>query len=369
MVEQDIPGDECPLPFLSPSRSSTSSWSIVSQLTRTRLTLGLWLIAALLDLLIAFSGGGSSATIMRVATTYSAGVVISLAALSLLPRSAAGVTEFSLVRILLVAIPSGAALFVVDVFGRAFAHGQSPFQSWPTPYFLRLRHNLAYFTMLFVFQSTFTWLMAAAQALERRERQLLEARLVALRLQLNPHFLFNTLSAIMTLVNEAGAAEAEQMIQRLSDFLQASLVEEASILVPLAAEIDMVQAYLEIEAVRFRDRLVVRYACEPGLDEARVPNFILQPLIENAVKHAVAVSKELVTISIEAKADGGDLILSVQDQGGQRSARVQSPGGGLGLRNVAARLETLYGSAGRITASPRDSGFAAVLRFPLRLVA
>jgi signal transduction histidine kinase len=358
------PDTEPLLPHLNDLSSSSMSWSMVSKLTKTKLTLGLWSIAAVLDLSIAFAGPATAATVVRVAVTYSCGFGLSLAAFHFLARGVTGVAGFSFIRILGIAIPSGTALFLIDVFGRVVAHGHPPFHPWPTDFFLRLRHNWAYFTMLFVFQSTITWLTASAQALARRERQLLEARLSALRLQLNPHFLFNTLNAILALVSEAGAVQAEEMILRLSSFLRASLADEPTVLVPLAAEIDMVQAYLEIEAVRFGDRLKIRYQCDADLDDAQVPNFILQPLIENAVKYAVAVSREPVTVSVEATLAGGDLILSVKDDG-RMSAGGEGSGLGVGLRNVAARLEALYGAAGSVAANRREVGFTAVVRLPL----
>ncbi len=345
--------------------SGSPSWSFVSKLATLKLAGGLWSIAALLDLAISFSGGGTLATIFRVTFTYCCGFGLSFVEYRLSTRKHKSVADFSLPRILLIAIPSGSILFLIDVFGRSFAHGHSPFQAWPLAYVLRLRPMWSYFTMLFVFQSTIIWLTTSAQTLELRERQLLEARLAALRLQLNPHFLFNTLNAILTLAREAGAVEAEQMIMRLSDFLQVTLEDEPAVLVPLAAEIDMIQAYLAIEAVRFGDRLIVSYACDASLADAQVPSFILQPLVENAVKYAVSPSTEPVTLRVEAKSVGNDLLLKVEDDGRSKPEVACAPGSGVGIRNIASRLEALYGAAASIEASRREVGFTAVMRLPL----
>lgn len=110
------------------------------------------------------------------------------------------------------------------------------------------------------------------------------------------------------MVVEAGADQAEEMIARLGDFLRITLAMEPTGLVPLASELKMVDAYLEVESVRFGDRLCVRYECGRDLSEAEVPSLILQPLVENAVKYAVAPSRDAVTIAIKAEAKAGNLV-------------------------------------------------------------
>jgi signal transduction histidine kinase len=341
--------------------------SFLLRMTAFRLMLGLWAVAAALDLAISMAGGGTAATFARVGFTYVCGFVISLAYYPIVGASVGRVSDISLLRLLMVTIPSGAILFVIDVFGRAFAHGHSPFQTWPAIFFERSRLNWTHLTILFLFQSIVIWLVGSAQALEQRESQLLKARLANLRLQLNPHFLFNTLTAISTLVKEENTKEADAMIMRLSDFLRMSLNHDQTVLVPLATEIELVQAYLDVESVRFGDRLAVSYNFDPGLSDLSVPNFILQPLVENAVKYAVAPSKKTVTLLIAATTRPGHLILRVQDSGHGSTFPSMASGTGVGLANVTARLEALYGEDGRLETHHDEAGFIATIYIPVAL--
>lgn len=221
-------------------------------------------------------------------------------------------------------------------------------------------------------------LLLLSEAIERvrsQERALAEARLTAqqaqlaaLRFQLNPHFLFNTLNAISALVIEAGATEAETMISKLSEFLRASLSSETGDLIPLEDELETIQAYLDIESVRFGERLAVEFTCAPNLADALVPSLLLQPLAENAVKYAVAPAKRTVTVRIEASQDAGNLVLIVADDGDPLADAKRRPGTGVGLSNVRRRLEALYGSEGVLETFPGESGFLALIRLPLRRV-
>lgn len=218
-------------------------------------------------------------------------------------------------------------------------------------------------------------LRSATEARER-ERLLAEARaatagaqLAALRHQLSPHFVFNALNALGSLVETGRTAEAGRMIERLSDFLRSSLAGEGEAFVTLDEELAMLQAYLEIEAVRFGDRLGVRYDCPPELRRALVPSFLLQPLVENAIKHAVAPAMRPVTITLAAQAQGQDLVLSVEDDGPGEGAdlSVKPRGAGVGLRNARERLAILYGPRGALEAVRRGLGFSATARLPLAL--
>jgi two-component system LytT family sensor kinase len=198
-----------------------------------------------------------------------------------------------------------------------------------------------------------------------------QARLQALRYQLNPHFLFNTLNAISTLVVDKRNAEAGKMIARLSDFLRMTLdrpdVEE----VPLADEIEFVRRYLEIEQVRFGDRLTVKIDVDDDAWTARVPALVLQPLVENAVRHAVAPREQGGRILIEARTTDGCLTLTVADDGPGLSG--SGNGIGIGLANTRERLQQLYGAAHRfglvsaIHCSPH-SGLRVQIDLPLRRV-
>lgn len=156
------------------------------------------------------------------------------------------------------------------------------------------------------------------------------------------------------------------MIGRLSDFLRASLSSEPGAFNSLESELHAVQAYLDIEAVRFGERLAVRYICDTETGGAMVPPLILQPLVENAVKYAVGPSKRTVTITVEARSADEWLELIVSDDG-----RISAPAGhgtGVGLRNVAGRLDALFGAEATLEAVSREGGFAATIHMPLRRV-
>lgn len=215
-------------------------------------------------------------------------------------------------------------------------------------------------------------LMTIEAAVERRERdrQLDDARaaatgarLAALRHQLNPHFMFNTLNAIGSLVETGRTREAGEMIDRLSTFLRATLGADGAPDTPLDEELAMIEAYLDIEAVRFRDRLSVVVDVPEALRRARVPTFVLQPLVENAMRHAVARSLRPVTVTLSASALAGDLLIEVVDDGAGHGD-AGPPGAGVGLRNVRDRLALLYGPAGRLEAARHGQGFRAAIRLP-----
>jgi len=192
------------------------------------------------------------------------------------------------------------------------------------------------------------------------------ARLAALRYQLNPHFLFNTLNAVSSAVVTHRTAEAETMLSRLADFLRVTLAADPQALITLEDELETLHAYLAIEGERFRDRLAVRFLCPDPLLDAQVPSFLLQPLVENAVKHGVAMTRRTVTLRVEAMQDGEDLVVIVEDDAGAPPLRKPGPGGGVGLENIRARLQALYGTRGVLQATPRDSGFLAMVRLPLQ---
>ena len=190
------------------------------------------------------------------------------------------------------------------------------------------------------------------------------ARLQALRYQLNPHFLFNTLNAVSTLVVERRTAEATRMIARLSDFLRLTLENRASDEVPLAEEIDFAQRYLDIEQVRFGDRLQMSIDIAPDARDASVPALILQPLVENAVKHGIATREEGGRIAVRAERIGAALRITVSDDGPGLGAVYAA---GIGLANTRERLRTLYGAAQRMELqSPPEGGLRVVLELPFR---
>lgn len=205
------------------------------------------------------------------------------------------------------------------------------------------------------------------RAAERREadyrRAAKAAELRSLRYQVNPHFLFNTLNSLSALVLTGRSGAAERMIQAMSDFYRHSLAADPTGDVPLADEIALQRHYLDIEAVRFPDRLAVRFDVPAELADAPVPGMILQPLVENSIKYAVAASTRTVTISITAHAQGDWLVLTVADDGLGNAA---GPGTGIGLANVRSRLAARFGKAANVTSGPAPGGgYATTLTMPI----
>jgi len=204
---------------------------------------------------------------------------------------------------------------------------------------------------------------AEAEA-ERAEEAAERAEAMALRLQLDPHFLFNTLNSISCLVTLARNAEANRMLDALGDFLRASLHSDPTADVTLDEEIETIDAYLGIESIRFGDRLTIHVDIAPGLSDVAVPNFILQPLVENAVKHGVAATRGAAALTIAAARDGGMLMLSVTNTcvaGAEREAR---PGTGIGLANIRQRLAIRYDDNARLETGPVENGWRAEIRLP-----
>ncbi len=199
------------------------------------------------------------------------------------------------------------------------------------------------------------------------EAQASAARLAALRYQLNPHFLFNTLNAVSSAVITGRNDEAESMLARLAEFLRLTLAADPEAMIPLEDELATLQAYLEIESVRFRDRLGVEFSCPNDLTGALTPSFILQPLIENAIKHGVARTSRPVTIRLEVARDADDLVVIIEDDG--EPCTDEAGGMGVGLTNVRQRLEVLYGTRGVLQAAPRERGYLVLIRMPLRFAA
>ncbi len=227
-------------------------------------------------------------------------------------------------------------------------------------YFLLLAWAALYYAMVMAEQ---------ARAAERREgeyrRAAKAAELRSLRYQVNPHFLFNTLNSLSALVMTGKGPAAEKMIQSLSSFYRRSLAEDPTGDIGLDQEVALQRAYLEIEAARFPDRLVTRFAIPAELETASVPGMILQPLVENAVKYAVAPTRRPVTVTIAAREEHGRLVIEVSDDG-PGAPHGGRAGFGIGLANVRDRLAARYGDDAALLAGPgEEGGWRAVLRLPL----
>ncbi len=200
----------------------------------------------------------------------------------------------------------------------------------------------------------------------RLETQLAEAQLQALQRQLHPHFLFNTLNAISALMHRDVEA-ADQMLSRLSDLLRMALDQRGSQEVALKDELEFLQKYLEIEQTRFGERLSVDFAIEPQTLDAQVPNLILQPLVENSVRHAVAVRIEPGHIAVRARRVGDRLEMTVRDNGPGMPPGRLATSNGVGLANTRSRLERLYGASQHLTfAEPPGGGLTVTVSLPFR---
>lgn len=198
------------------------------------------------------------------------------------------------------------------------------------------------------------------------ETRLVQARLRTLEAELHPHFLFNTLHAISTLVHTQPEA-ADRMISRLSDLLRITFSRSDAACVSLHEELEFLQKYLEIEQTRFQDRLTVDYDIDPDTLDAEVPRLILQPLVENAIKHGVSLQIGPGIVSIGSRRDNGRLCLTVRDNGvgltGATRARLH---GGVGLSNTRDRLECLYGGDQSLDFLESAPGLTVEMRLPFR---
>jgi signal transduction histidine kinase len=199
------------------------------------------------------------------------------------------------------------------------------------------------------------------------ETQLGLARLQALRMQIQPHFLFNALNTVAMLIRNNESGRAVQMVAGLGELLRSSLGDNSEQEVPLAAELSFVRRYLAIEEFRFPDRLRVEVDVPEELLQAEVPNLILQPLVENAIRHGVARSSSSGLVRIAARRQDGWIELSVVDDGpGLPASFEPEADGGIGLRNVRSRMEQLYGSRQSfVIQNINPKGAMARLRIPL----
>ena len=193
-----------------------------------------------------------------------------------------------------------------------------------------------------------------------------QAQLKMLRYQLNPHFLFNTLNAISTLILDGANETANLAVSRLSDFLRYTLDNEPTKTVTLGSELAALDLYLEIEKVRFGDRLIVEKDIEPDARDALVPSLILQPLIENAIKYAISPSEQGGTLRIEASLADEMLVLRLSDTGpGLGDGKTQQKPGGVGLKNTRERLKQFYGERQAFTLGPNEpSGLVITINLP-----
>ncbi|WP_299322971.1 histidine kinase [Parasphingopyxis sp.] len=203
----------------------------------------------------------------------------------------------------------------------------------------------------------------------RLETQSSNAHLAMLRYQLNPHFLFNTLNSISTLVLLKQTERANAMLSRLSSFLRYTLANEPTARVPLAQEVETLKLYLEIERMRFEDRLRPSFEIDPRVTRARLPSLLLQPLVENAIKYAVTPQEEGAEIRISAQQVGNRVQITVSDTGPglQEGAVTRHSSTGVGLANIRDRLVQAFGEEQRFEIKANDSGgFCVEIEIPLQ---
>jgi sensor histidine kinase YesM len=225
---------------------------------------------------------------------------------------------------------------------------------------------LAAWTALYYGINYFLLLENEIRQREKLEGQASTAQLAMLRYQLNPHFLFNTLNSISTLVLLKQTERANAMLARLSSFLRYTLANEPTAKVTLAQEVETLKLYLEIEKMRFEDRLRPHFRIESETIGARLPSLLLQPLIENAIKYAVTPAENGADIWITATREGQAVRIEVADNGsGEGTDIAASPSTGVGLANIRDRLSQAYGGAHRFeTRKNERGGFSVILEIP-----
>lgn len=246
--------------------------------------------------------------------------------------------------------------------------GGPPYGGSPLSWILTsLPFGLAvYFAVLGVEHAA--WYFAEAREREasasRLAAQLSEARLGALRMQMQPHFLLNSLNAITVIVRDRDTVTATRMLEHLGEMLQRVMRSDRRAEDTLARELEFIEQYLAIEGIRFADRLSVRFDVPDQLRAALVPEFILQPLVENAVRHAVAVRSEPTSIEVSARREGDDLVLEVVDDG-PGPGRLRE---GVGIGNTRERLQTQFGDRASLVIEPAaPRGTRATVRLPWRV--
>jgi LytS/YehU family sensor histidine kinase len=196
------------------------------------------------------------------------------------------------------------------------------------------------------------------------QKQLSEAQLRALQMQLEPHFLFNTLNAITTLVELDRPQQAVEMLEHLNTLLKSTLKRTTPQKVPLSEELEVVENYLAIEQVRFADRLRIEIKVEPAALDSLVPCFLLQPIVENAIRHGIAHCESSGLVEATARRDGDMLRLQVRDSGAGHNGRVK-PGNGIGLKNTRERLAHFYNEEYAMKAEPLAAGgFEVAIAIP-----
>lgn len=257
-------------------------------------------------------------------------------------------------------------LFATKFLVRAIVTEKMDYQLfWHSVIFFRITAGVLIFFLIILVYYLF---LSATKLAEKASRQaqleslVREAELKILRSQINPHFLFNSLNSISSLT-VTDPVKAREMIVKLSDFMRYSLSSRNDQPVTLRNEMESLRLYLEIEKIRFSDRLVIEEEISDECLPALLPGLLLQPLYENAVKHGVYESTDRVTIRTSVRRDGDWVVISVTNNI-DPEAIVTRKGAGIGLKNVRGRLELFYGEKGEMTVTRNDDSFNVKMRFP-----
>jgi LytS/YehU family sensor histidine kinase len=229
-------------------------------------------------------------------------------------------------------------------------------------------HNLATNLLLGIAMVAIAQGRSTAERTRRLERtaselrvQLAESQLAVLRARLDPHFLFNALNSAMVLARRGEGQKVERLIEHVSALLRHSLDAASAQIVPLRVELEVLQHYLAIEQVRFGDRLVVKWNVASGIDDKPVPSLVLQPLVENAIRHGFSDPSRALAITVTVEKGNGGLVLSVQDDGEGLTSVKQHPTEGIGLSHTRERLAGLYGDRAHLTLQAAEGGRGALV--------
>jgi signal transduction histidine kinase len=253
--------------------------------------------------------------------------------------------------------------------------GRPPdFPGWRTSTLLSYLMQLDWLLMTYLFLIGLAYALAYRRESEARalnasqlETRLVEAQLQSLQRQLHPHFLFNTLNTISGLIR-TDPDGADRMIDRLGDLLRMTLHKSGIQEVTLKEELDVLQKYVEIERTRFGNRLTVEMNVLPEVLDAQVPSLVLQPLVENAIRHGIAPNARAGWISVDATREGDELVLQVRDSGdGLPPDRLMALNRGVGLDNTRARLAHLYRERYEFSFSNLQRGFCVTIRIPFEV--
>jgi two-component system LytT family sensor kinase len=297
------------------------------------------------------------------------GLALSFVILRLRGLIASSATASRLIALILFALLGGFLQTSIDyIIFRGFAPEMRE-QITATVYFADTVH----WFWIYAAQLGMVFALDYSRAVADRERRIAvldrmaqDAKLRALRYQLNPHFMFNTLNSIATLVGRGDSADAERMIEDLSDFLRATLAVDPNEDISLARELELQERYLAIETRRFPRRLQVEMDVDSESSQALVPSLITQPLTENVIRHAVATSRAQIRLTIRARRVADQLHLSIINS--LSGADAAAGGTKVGLANVAERLRARFDSRCAFIAGPQpDGGFAAIIQMPHRM--